>query len=129
MKTSSKAASVHDRLLAAARASDSDFNLLLSRYALERFLYRISASRYKDRFLLKGALLFCIWYDTPSRPTRDMDLLGFDSFDAEAMAAVFREICMVECNDGMDYRGDCIHARDIREDWAFAERKSIVVCG
>lgn len=56
MKTSSKAASVHDRLLAAARASDSDFNLLLSRYALERFLYRISASRYKDRFLLKGAL-------------------------------------------------------------------------
>jgi predicted nucleotidyltransferase component of viral defense system len=116
MTTSGKAASVHDRLLAAARANGSDFNLLLSRYALERFLYRISASRYKDRFLLKGALLFCLWYDTPSRPTRDADLLGFDALEAEAMAAVFREICAIECDDGMHYRGDSIRATEIRED-------------
>jgi len=55
MTTSGKAASVHDRLLAIARKNGSDFNLILSRYVLERFLYRISTSRYKDRFLLKGA--------------------------------------------------------------------------
>lgn len=116
MTTSGKAASVHDRLLAVARANGSDFNLLLSRYALERFLYRISASRYKDRFLLKGALLFCLWYDTPSRPTRDADLLSFDALEAEAMAAVFREICAIECDDGMHYRSDSIRATEIRED-------------
>lgn len=116
MTTSGKAASVHDRLLAAARANVSDFNLTLSRYALERFLYRISASPYRDRFLLKGALLFCIWYDTPSRPTRDADLLGFDALGAEDMAAIFREICAIECDDGMNYRSDSVRAMQIRED-------------
>ncbi|HCM27802.1 MAG: hypothetical protein A2Z99_01550 [Treponema sp. GWB1_62_6] len=116
MTTSGKAASVHDRLLAIARKNGSDFNLILSRYVLERFLYRISTSRYKDRFLLKGALLFCLWYDTPSRPTRDADLLGIDALEAEAMMAVFREICAIECDDGMNYRSDSIRATEIRED-------------
>jgi predicted nucleotidyltransferase component of viral defense system len=113
---SGKAASVHDRLLAAARASGSDFNLMLSRYALERFLYRISASPYKDRFILKGALLFCVWYGTPSRPTRDADLLGLDAIGAESMAAIFREICAIECDDGMNYRSDSVRAAEILED-------------
>jgi len=116
MTTSGKAASVHDRLLAVARKNGSDFNLTLSRYALERFLYRISASHYKDRFLLKGALLFCLWYDTPSRPTRDADLLGVDILDVEAMRAVFRELCGIGCDDGMIYLSDSVHAKEIRED-------------
>jgi len=116
MTTSGKAASVHDRLLAVARKNGSDFNLTLSRYALERFLYRISASRYKDRFLLKGALLFCLWYDTPSRPTRDADLLGIDVLDVEAMAAIFRELCGIGCDDGMNYLRDSVRAKEIRED-------------
>lgn len=54
MTADGKAASVHDRLLAKARASGSDFNLLLTRYSLERFLYRVSASHYQTSFLLKG---------------------------------------------------------------------------
>jgi predicted nucleotidyltransferase component of viral defense system len=116
MTTSGKAASVHDRLLAVARKNGSDFNLTLSRYALERFLYRISASRYKDRFLLKGALLFCLWYDTPSRPTRDVDLLGVEALDVEAMAAIFRELCGIGCDDGMNYLVDSVRAKEIRED-------------
>jgi len=116
MTTSGKAASVHDRLLAVARKNGSDFNLTLSRYALERFLYRISASRYKDRFLLKGALLFCLWYDKPSRPTRDVDLLGVEALDVEAMAAIFRELCGIGCDDGMNYLGDSVRAKEIRED-------------
>ncbi len=116
MTTSGKAASVHDRLFTVARKNGSDFNLTLSRYALERFLYRISASRYKDRFLLKGALLFCLWYDTPSRPTRDADLLGTNVLDVEAMVAVFRELCGIDCDDGMIYISDSVRAKEIRED-------------
>jgi hypothetical protein len=54
-----------------------DFNLMLTRYAFERLLYRLSISRWSDHFLLKGALLFDLWFDQPQRPTRDIDLLGF----------------------------------------------------
>lgn len=116
MTESCKAASVHDRLLALAHQNGGDFNLLLTRYALERFLYRISVSRYKDAFLLKGALLFTLWYDTPYRPTRDVDLLGLHLEDIEGMAAIFRGICSIGCDDGMEYRPDSVKAAEIRED-------------
>jgi len=69
-------ASVRGRLLAKARAEKLDFNLLLTRYTLERILYRLSISQQRDQFLLKGALLFDLWFDVPHRPTRDADLLG-----------------------------------------------------
>ena len=54
------AASVRARLLNIAKAEGSDFNQVLVRYALERFLYRLSQSSHADRFLLKGALLFTL---------------------------------------------------------------------
>ena len=77
MTTRNPAASVRARLLNKARADGVDFQLLLTRYGLERLLYRLSVSRERDNFLLKGALLFDLWYDVPFRPTRDIDLLGF----------------------------------------------------
>ena len=67
-------ASVRARLLNKARADGVDFQLLLTRYGLERLLYRLSVSPERDNFLLKGALLFDLWYDVPLRPTRDIDL-------------------------------------------------------
>lgn len=57
------AASIRDRLLNKARAEKLDYNLLLTRYALERMIYRLSISAERDRFLLKGALLFDLWFD------------------------------------------------------------------
>jgi hypothetical protein len=53
-----------------------------NRFALERQLGRISTSPHGDRFLLKGALLFALWYDTQHRTTGDADLLGFGADDA-----------------------------------------------
>jgi Nucleotidyl transferase AbiEii toxin, Type IV TA system len=70
-------ASIRARLLAKAKAGGQEFNLVLTRYALKRLLYRLGASRYAERFLLKGALLFDLWFDNPHRPTRDADLPGF----------------------------------------------------
>ena len=52
------------------------------RYALERWLYRLSISAEADSFVLKGALLFSVWFDTLNRPTRDADFLGYGSSDA-----------------------------------------------
>jgi len=76
-----RAASVRTRLLNVAKATGTDFNLVLVRFALERLLYRLSISAHADHFILKGALLFTLWYDLPHRATRDADLLGFGASD------------------------------------------------
>ena len=70
------AASVHQRLLIKARESARPFNELMQRFAIERFIYRISKSRHADRFFLKGALMLYAWMGPGSRSTRDIDLLG-----------------------------------------------------
>lgn len=84
------AVSVRARLLNIARRDGANFNQILVRFALERMLYRLSTSRHADRFLLKGALLFTLWYDMPHRPTRDMDLLGIGPSDLASVKDVFR---------------------------------------
>ena len=70
------AASVKQRLLNRARERKEDFNLLLTKCGLERILYRIGHSKYKDSFVLKGALLFELWTEEQYRPTRDADFLS-----------------------------------------------------
>ena len=70
------AASIRQKLLNIATRNREDFSLILTRYALERLLYRLSQSSYRDHFVLKGAMLFQVWADAPHRPTRDLDLLG-----------------------------------------------------
>jgi hypothetical protein len=70
------AASARDRLLVLARERGEDFQLLLTRYGLERLLYRLTHSPHYDRFVLKGAMLFILWSGNPHRPTRDVDFLG-----------------------------------------------------
>jgi hypothetical protein len=71
------AASVRQKLLNYSRERKEDFNLVLTRYAQERLLYRLSKSEYADDFVLKGGLMFLVWEDNPYRPTRDIDLLGY----------------------------------------------------
>lgn len=83
-----RAASIHARLLSLARKTGDDFNLVLSRYALERWLYRLSISESREYLWLKGAMLFALWFDAPHRPTRDADFLGA----AEAGAKVLQDI-------------------------------------
>src|SRR5260370_20622555 len=86
-------ASVRARLLDRARAERSDFQILLTRYALERLLYRLSVSPHRDRFILKGAMLFVTWVADSFRPTRDLDLLGSGDSAAEAISETFRALC------------------------------------
>lgn len=114
--TTGRAASIHARLLNRAKERGEDFNLLLTRYAIERFLYRLSQLPAREVMLLKGALLFDLWFDVPHRPTRDADFLGFGPMDAEALAMTIREICVVAVDDGMVYDPDSIAVEEIRED-------------
>jgi Nucleotidyl transferase AbiEii toxin, Type IV TA system len=74
--TANRAASIRARLKQHTDTSKQDFNLTLTRYGLERLLYRLSISEHAPSFLLKGALLFQLWYGQPHRPTRDADPQG-----------------------------------------------------
>jgi predicted nucleotidyltransferase component of viral defense system len=93
-----------------------DFQYVLIRYASERMLYRLSRSPYRDRFVLKGAMLFVVWSGDRARPTRDVDLLGYGLPDSEKLRQTFREISTVECpEDGLSFDPDSVEAAEIRE--------------
>lgn len=113
-------ASIRDRLLNKARAEKLEFNLLLTRYALERMLYRLSISKQRDQFLLKGALLFDLWFDVPHRPTHDADFLGFGSAEIPHLEEVFRDICRIEVEDGIVFQPDSVKGAEIRKEANYA---------
>lgn len=112
-------ASVRGRLLNRSRETDRPFDLLLTRYALERLLYRLGESDHGDRFVLKGAMLMTSWMDDPFRPTRDIDLLGFGDPDQEAMLELFREVCAIDVDDGVRFDLDALKVTANREDLAY----------
>jgi hypothetical protein len=114
--TGNFSASILARLLTLAKQRGDDYNLLLNRFGMERLLARMSTSPHADRFLLKGALLFALWYDTPHRPTRDADLLGFGPNDEANLIATFRDIAAMDLGDGIVFDADSVKADAIRED-------------
>ena len=124
--TKDLAASVRARLLNIAKSEGSNFNQLLVRYALERFLYRLSQSAHADRFLLKGALLFTLWYDMPHRPTRDADLLGFGQSDLQSISQTFRDIASIAVDDGISFDPESVTAEDIRKEAGYAGARVVI---
>jgi len=110
------AASVHQRLLIKARESVRPFNELMQRFAIERFIYRISKSRYADRFCLKGALMLYAWMGPGSRPTRDIDLLGEMHNSIAVIAAAMKDACEMEIEpDGLAFHAETLAAERITE--------------
>jgi predicted nucleotidyltransferase component of viral defense system len=108
-------ASVRQRLLNLAQARGQPLELLLTRYALERLLHRLSLSQHRERFVLKGALLLTTWFNEPHRATRDLDLLGFGDPSDDALLAVFREVMTIATNDGVSFDTAKLKIHPIRE--------------
>jgi predicted nucleotidyltransferase component of viral defense system len=109
-------ASVRQRLLNLARETGQGFELLLTRYAIERLLHRLSISAHRDRFVLKGAVLVTTWFDNPHRPTRDVDFLAFGDPDPATLVTVFKDICGIAAEDGLAFDAEGIALDRIRED-------------
>jgi len=76
-----------------------DFQFLLQRYGAERFLFRLGKSQHRNRYILKGAMLFALWGGSIYRPTRDLDFTGYGSPDAIDVTTAIREICEVPVHD------------------------------
>lgn len=110
------AASVRDRLRNLVREHPQAFQAVLVRYGIERLLVRLTASRHADRFVLKGAQLLLVHQGAPHRPTKDLDLLGLGSDDADELAAVFRDVCSTSVpDDGLAFHAASVTTEPIRE--------------
>jgi hypothetical protein len=110
------AASHRAKLLKLARSRGDDFQFLLGRWIIERFLYRLAGSKHKNDFVLKGAMLFLAWDGELYRPTKDLDLLGFGSADLTEVTGRIREICSASADDGIVFNVDGIDGERIKED-------------
>ena len=109
--------SIRARLLNVAKQEEVFYQTILTRYFQERLLYRISQTRYRENFYLKGGALMYAYERFAARPTLDIDFLGTHiSNDGERIAEAFREICAVGCKeDGVLFAGDKIVSQNITE--------------
>ncbi len=110
------AASMRAKLLQRARQQKEDFQFVLGRWVVERFLYRLSGSKQRDQFVLKGATLFLIWQGKLPRPTRDVDFLGHGPAEIAAVTGAIREICSIKADDGIVFDLARISGEEIREE-------------
>lgn len=111
------AASVKNRLLNLSQKRDEGFVLVLISYALERFLYRLSESAHRDRFVLKGAMTFRVWTEQPHRSTRDLDLLGRGESAILHLEEVVRDICNCDVEvDGLRFLSETVRGEEISEE-------------
>ena len=95
------AASIHARLLKVAKTNGEDFNYTLIRYGFEGLLARWAASKHRDSFVMKGAMLFRVWSAKTHRPTKDLDLLGSGAPDLERLTSMLGDICALTIDDGL----------------------------
>lgn len=110
-------ASVRQRLQTQARARNEEFQLLLTRYAMERLLYRLTSSPHRDVFVLKEAMLFLIWTGQSHRPTKDLDLLGSGEPSQNRFTAIFQDICRQSVeDDGLVFDSATVRVERIKED-------------
>lgn len=109
--------SVQARLVRHAKEQRIDPNLILTRYAAERMLYRLSRSAHVERFVLKGGMLLAVWMGDLVRPTRDVDLLGFGELSDQELVAVFSDVAGIEVEpDGVSFDRSSIAVVPIREE-------------
>ena len=108
-------ASIHQQLLNKAKTQARPFNDLLQYYAIERFLYRLSASRFSNFFILKGALAILLLDYRFPRVTKDIDLLGSIENSIPVLVNAFKEVCQIPVpQDGLFFDPASISAKIIK---------------
>ncbi|MDR3511054.1 MAG: nucleotidyl transferase AbiEii/AbiGii toxin family protein [Caulobacteraceae bacterium] len=108
------AASARVRLTQRARERRENAQLVMTRYAIERLLYRLSLSAFRGAFVLKGAMLFSLWAPTPYRATGDLDLLGSGDNAPARVAETFRQVLAIPSDDGVIFKPETLRAAAAR---------------
>jgi hypothetical protein len=111
------AASIRQRLLNHTKAHGDDFQRVLTRYAIERLLFRLCQTDARDGYILKGAMLFVTWPEHAFRPTGDLDLLGHGDPTPAAITELFTRICKVGVpEDGLLFDPNTLAIEPVREE-------------
>src|SRR3979411_709409 len=113
-------ASIRVRLLNLSTERNQPAELSLTSYTLERLLYRLSTSKHRENFVLKGAMLMRHWLDDPHRPTRDLDLLRFGDSAPKLTLDLFREICAIEADDAVVLDIDGLAVDTVRDESGYS---------
>jgi len=117
MTKSNLVASIRQRLLNKSKENGEAFDFVLSHYAIERLLYRLSQSQHSKTFVLKGAILFYFWNHEMHRPTRDIDFLSSGPADCDILEGIIAEIVATPTSeDGLTFDTSTIKAAEIREE-------------
>jgi len=123
--------SVRARLLNISKTygEKDGFMKLLVRYLHERLIYRISVSRYRENFFLKGGSLLFAYNGMKGRPTQDIDFLAAKiSRDAARLKEIFAEICQIECEeDGVIFDAASIRTAEITQERKYPGTRVIIV--
>ena len=109
--------SIRSKLLNIAKEENTFYQTVLTRYFQERLLYRISQTRYRNNFYLKGGALMYAYERFAARPTLDIDFLGNNiSNEGESIVKAFKEICSVPYEeDGVTFDVEQITDQNITE--------------
>lgn len=108
--------SINDRLRNLSRHQSIPIDAIRQRYAMERFLYRLSKSSYKDQFILRGGMMFFGWNIEFRRPTMDIDLLSQKTKTPSQITNTISNICGQEVQpDGLNFHSDSISSEIIQE--------------
>lgn len=108
-----------DSLKAKASNLSKEINIpnkyIIQNYMFESLLKRISVSKYKDKFIIKGGLLLASIFGVNLRSTMDMDttIKGF-SLDKETIEKVINEIINIDIQDNVKMQ--IIAIKDIRQE-------------
>lgn len=111
------AVSVKDRLKKQAIKDGTTMQDKLVTFGLERTVYRITVSKYAERFTLKGGIfLYALFDGEYARATRDIDLLAQHiSNDAEEMKKIFHNIFSIKCDDALRFELESLKVSNITE--------------
>lgn len=92
--------------------------LVMQNYMLERLLERISLSKYRDNFILKGGFLISAIVGLDTRTTMDLDttIKGF-TLTHETIKTIFQEICAIQIEDDINFEISAISTIRERDDY------------
>ncbi len=106
---------VKDKLKNIAIKRNLDFNTLLRLHMYDRFIERLSVSKYRDNFILKGGFYLSILFGLESRSTKDIDTAIKDAnFTKENIEEMIKIIISIDINDGALI--DFVEIDNIREE-------------
>lgn len=89
-----------DKIRNISKEKNTDFNTLLRLYMYDRFLERLSISKYKDNFILKGGFYLSTLFGVESRNTMDIDIAFRNAnFNEKAIINMIKEIISIENGD------------------------------